>query len=279
MGYNPTMFGKVKNWFVKTTNDLTPADIPKESVFLADGRLTPLEFLQAGDRLKLASKMFEWEGATKNGFQEPTLDPKKQFLKAKTVSHKRLGNDEADIETLKIDDGWQILGANEIQESKKFEEDENAKPKKTETQKIRNFEDSDSEEEDKDETARDDGLSDEQKRIYEVHITYDRHYLTPRFWLAGVDSKNVPLTKEQIMEEVMNEYREKTVTYDKQPHTGEYMVNIHPCKHANVLKSFGEQASSHGNQVRPDQSLFLFLKFIGSVMPSVEIDYTVEMEL
>lgn len=273
------MFGKVKNWFVKTTNDLTPADIPKESVFLADGRLTPLEFLQAGDRLKLASKMFEWESASKSGFQEPTLDPKKQFLKAKTVSHKRLENEETDIEALKIDDGWQILGTFETHESKKFEEEEDTKSKKTETPKIKNFEDSDSDDDDQDNRVKVENVPDDHKRIYEVHITYDRHYLTPRFWLAGVDSKNVPLTKEQIMEEVMNEYREKTVTYDKQPHTGEYMVNIHPCKHANVLRSFAEQASSHGNQVRPDQSLFLFLKFIGSVMPSVEIDYTVEMEL
>lgn len=278
------MFGTIKNWFVKTTNDLTPAEIPNTSVFLVDGRLTPLEFSKAGEKLIFASKMWEWKGATKKGKQEATLDPNKQFLRGKTISKYRLKDEGGEIETIKVDDDWHVYGTTDNKPPQNFEETEKKedKPKeeKPKEEKIKNFDDSDDEIEvipdDKDDKK---GKPEDQTRIYEVHITYDRHYLTPRFWLSGVDSKNVPLTKEQIMEEVMNEYREKTVTYDIQPHTGEYMVNIHPCKHANVLKNFAEQAKSHGNEVKPEDSLFLFLKFIGSVMPSVEVDFTVEMEL
>ena len=277
------MIGTLKNWFVKTTNDLTPAEIPKSSVFLTDGRLTPLEFTEAGDRLILASKMWEWKSASDKGKKESTLDQNKQYLKGKTVSRYRITADESQALEIQFNEGeWQNIGGPVTKKPENFEESFKQPEPTNNTKTIRFEDDSDDdlpEEKLKSEAPKHEAPANDQLRVYEVHITYDRHYLTPRFWLSGVDSKNVPLTKEQIMEEVMNEYREKTVTYDIQPHTGEYMVNIHPCKHANVLKNFAEQAQSHGNQVRPDQSLFLFLKFIGSVMPAVEVDFTVEMEL
>ena len=43
------------------------------------------------------------------------------------------------------------------------------------------------------------------------------YYHTPRFWLNGIDSNNNPLTKEQIFEEVMSEYINKTTTVEKHP--------------------------------------------------------------
>lgn len=272
------LFTAIKNKFVKEYNDATPAEIPKKSVFLEDGRLTPQEFTDACDRLILASNMWSWQPAAKGGFQEPVLDPKKQYLKAKTVSRCRLKDDPVDIQTVGEDGEFQVLGTDLPAEPEKFEKEEKKPaPVPSKPKEARDWNDSDDDEitEVKPEKAEEE----DPKRIYEVHITYDRHYLTPRLWLTGVDSKNRPLTQEQIMEEVMKEYRDKTVTYDKQPHTGEFMINIHPCKHANVLKRFAEQAMSNGNEVRPDQSLFLFLKFIASVMPTVEIDFTVEIQL
>jgi len=269
----------IKNKFVKEFNDATPAEIPKKSVFLEDGRLTPQEFTDACDRLILASKMWAWQSASKSGFQEPVLDPKKQYLKATTVSRCRLSDDPSDIQTLKDDGEWQVLGTDTPVDPEKFEKDEK-KPTPSKAKEARDWNDSEDDDEiSETKPTEKPGETEDPKRIYEVHITYDRHYLTPRLWLTGVDSKNRPLTQDQIMEEVMKEYRDKTVTYDKQPHTGEFMINIHPCKHANVLKSFAEQAMVNGNEVRPDQSLFLFLKFISSVMPTVEIDFTVEMQL
>lgn len=274
---------KIKNTLVKTINDATPAEIPTESKFMSEGILIPYEFTQAGDRLIMASKMWKWESAKDTGYREPLLDVNKQYLKGTTISKERLKDDSTGTESLQIEGGWGVIGSDSAEIPKKFEEEEKNPEKPKEV--IKNFEDSDTDEEiigEKTDAKKSDGQGkalNEHLRIYEVHITYDRHYLTPRFWLSGVDYQNKPLTKEQIMEEVMSEYREKTVTFDKQPHTGEYMVNIHPCKHANVLKNFANQAKDHGNEVRPDQSLFLFLKFIGSVMPSVEVDFTVEMEL
>lgn len=61
------------------------------------------------------------------------------------------------------------------------------------------------------------------------------YYHTPRFWLSGSDSNNNPLTKEQVFEEVMTEYVNKTTTVEKHPHLGTPMVFIHPCRHAEVI--------------------------------------------
>ena len=200
------MFGGLKNWFVKTTNDWTPADIPKESVFKKDGRLTPLEFTQAGDRLILASKMWQWQTSTPKGKLEATLDPKKQFLKATTISKSRMQDEQNEISKTCFVEDFLIVGNAEQKKPEDFQEPvsvvDNSVPKK-----IRDFNDDESDEEiskEKDDNKQN-KLVDEQRRTYEVHITYDRHYLTPRFWLSGVDYKNTPLTKEQIMKEVMNE--------------------------------------------------------------------------
>ncbi len=276
----------LKNWFVTTTNDLTPATIPKKSVFLEDGRLLPEEFTAAGDRLILASKMWTWAPAAKGGYKEPVLDGDKQYLKAKTVSLSRFKEEPVgDLDVIELDGGFKAI-INDIEVPAQKMEVEEPKPVETKPEtvvpiKTQNWFDEGDDEgpantTEEHATA---ALNDENRRTYEIHITYDRHYLTPRLWLSGVDSQGTPLTKEQIMEEVVSTYREKTVTYDKQPQTGEHMINIHPCRHANVLKTFAAQAQDNGNEVRPDQSLFLFLKFITSVLPTVEIDFTVEMQL
>lgn len=275
----------IKNWLVTTTNDLNPATIPKKSVFLEDGRLLPEEFTAAGDRLILASKMWSWAAASKEGYKEPVLDADKQYLRAKTVSRSRFKEEPVDdLEVVELEDGFKaLLGDKQVQTQ--LMEPEEPKPAETQPEtsapvKAQNwFEEDDEPQAGEAEENAKTAAIDENLRTYEVNITYDRHYLTPRLWLSGVDYKGVPLSKEQIMEEVVSTYREKTVTYDKQPQTGEHMINIHPCRHANVLKTFAAQAQDNGNEVRPDQSLFLFLKFITSVLPTVEIDFTVEMHL
>ena len=57
------------------------------------------------------------------------------------------------------------------------------------------------------------------------------------------------------------------------------MICIHPCKHADVVKSLVNQSMSNGKEIKVDQYLFIFLKFIGSVMPGLELDYTTEIEI
>ena len=96
-------------------------------------------------------------------------------------------------------------------------------------------------------------------RSYDLTVTYDKYYQTPRLWLFGYDEvrcgqrpnkqptslslslsrvcvcvcvcqNGVPLKPEQIFEDVMTQYATKTVTVDPHPCTGIPTASIHPCR-------------------------------------------------
>ncbi|KAJ1556295.1 E2-like enzyme, partial [Cladochytrium tenue] len=77
------------------------------------------------------------------------------------------------------------------------------------------------------------------------------------------------------------DHARKTVTIEAHPHENMHMASIHPCKHAQVMKRLLDQISESGGkdrEVRVDQYLLLFLKFMSAVLPTMEYDYTMEME-
>jgi ubiquitin-like-conjugating enzyme ATG3 len=113
-----------------------------------------------------------------------------------------------------------------------------------------------------------------------MSITYDKYYQTPRVWLFGYDESRRPLTSKQIFEDISQDHAKKTVTIETHPHENLYLASIHPCKHANVMKRLLDQMMESGkeNELRVDQYLVLFLKFMSSVLPTMEYDYTVSME-
>jgi len=117
--------------------------------------------------------------------------------------------------------------------------------------------------------------------------------------LFGYDEHRQPLSTTQIMEDISHDHANKTVTVESHPHLGVSHASIHPCKHASVMKKivdmlkeretdrFNEsKVSSKDKQrkdskderqgIRADQYLFLFLKFISSVIPTIEYDYTIQ---
>lgn len=273
----------IKNKIVKTTNDLTPSEIPKTSQFYEKGILTPYEFMEAGDRLILANPIWSWQKAASPELQEKTLAPGKQFLQAQIVSKRRLHNTDTEVTEISSGiDGWTTLSLPPSNAKELEITDDKPAPVQQEIIDLEDLIDSDDEGAEgkaKPKTQAPPPPKDPNLRIYKVNITYDRHYLTPRFWLAGVDSENRPLTKEQVFEEIMGEYKDRTVTFDKHPHLDVYMANIHPCRHADVIKTLVNQARGNGKEIKPDQCFFIFLKFICSVMPSLEIDFTTEVEL
>jgi len=120
-------------------------------------------------------------------------------------------------------------------------------------------------------------------RSYDVYITWDKHYRTPRVWLFGYDEHRNPLTHKQMFEDVSPEHAHKTVTYEYHPHENYMALSIHPCKHASVMKKLianwnaREKKGNNKEGLRVDQYLFLFLKFIGTIIPTVEYDYSLNM--
>lgn len=122
-----------------------------------------------------------------------------------------------------------------------------------------------------------------------------------------------PLTPPQIFQDVSADHAFKTVTIEPFPHSSTLQAaSVHPCKHASVMKKVIERmnqnvveqqkgviqsagkdkqkkwlfrrASGNGKEdkapedepegMRVDYYLVVFLKFIASIVPTIEVDAT-----
>ncbi|KAL6061173.1 Ubiquitin-like-conjugating enzyme ATG3 [Balamuthia mandrillaris] len=115
-------------------------------------------------------------------------------------------------------------------------------------------------------------------RTYDISMTYDKYYQTPKVWLFGYDENRQPLKPKEVFMDISQDHAKKTVTIDNHPHLSVACAYIHPCKHANVMKKIVLRQAESGKEPRVDQYLFLFLKFLSAVIPTIEYDYTIEME-
>jgi len=78
----------------------------------------------------------------------------------------------------------------------------------------------------------------------------------------------------------MEEYRDATLTNENFNFIeGAKLPTVHPCKHANVLKEMSDTIEEGGSPVKPEVALFIFLKFIATVIPTVQFDLTGDLWL
>jgi len=116
-------------------------------------------------------------------------------------------------------------------------------------------------------------------RTYDVSITYDKYYQTPRVWLRGYSERGLPLTDKQIFEDIMQDYRNKTVTIDPHPHMPHSLeASIHPCRHAETMKRIIVLLAGRGKEMDAQNYLFVFLKFVQSIIPLINYDFTFGVE-
>ncbi|KAL5968131.1 Ubiquitin-like-conjugating enzyme ATG3 [Taenia solium] len=132
-----------------------------------------------------------------------------------------------------------------------------------------------------------------QTRTYDLYITYDKYYQTARFWLCGYDEDHNPLSEAQMYEDFSQDHAKKTITTESHPHlSGAPMPSIHPCRQADVMKKLMEMiesstcnpsvtapiptggAEAPGRQLGVHQYLVVFLKFVQTVIPTIEYDFT-----
>jgi len=183
-----------------------------------------------------------------------------------------------------------------------------------------------------------------QVRTYDVMISYDKLYQTPRMWLVGYDEvsydhpycnhrvdsgtqNGAPLKPEQVFQDISTEHANKTVTIEPFPHSSSLTAaSVHPCKHASVMKKVIERmnasmveeqrkasgasspkegSSSNSSKrwlggairrvtgggsssaeksavaendddggMKVDFYLVVFLKFVASIVPTIEVDST-----
>lgn len=135
-------------------------------------------------------------------------------------------------------------------------------------------------------------------RTYDLHITYDKYYQTPRLWVVGYDENRQPLTVEEMYEDVSQDHAKKTVTMETHPHLpGPNMASVHPCKsvlnanyslilshvlihsispsrHADIMKKIIQTVEEGGKVLGVHMYLIIFLKFVQTVIPTIEYDFT-----
>jgi ubiquitin-like-conjugating enzyme ATG3 len=246
------------------------------SEFLERGVLTPEEFMIAGDLLTLKCPSWSWQESCSKTLQKG-LPKEKQFLLTKNVpSLMRLSAFEASLEkatTMVVEEdgegGWLATHTNE---------------KKTEEADIPEIStEDDIPEIDLEDKSLDNGELKEKTssnvvktRTYDISITYDQYHQTPRMWLFGYDENGKPLKPEEVLQDISQDHANKTVTTAVHPHTGVVQAYIHPCKHASVMQKLVQRMKTSGKTPRVDQYLFIFLKFMHAVIPTIEYDYTLE---
>jgi ubiquitin-like-conjugating enzyme ATG3 len=268
------------------------SNVQAESTFASSGTLTTEEFLAAGDQLVFRFPTWEWAPASNKGLEKPYLPTGKQYLITRKVPC--LGR-VRDLESVfqqsteeHTEHGWLMAGLveHERREEKShvFASSVSASTSATASDpapSISEFADLDAillrEAENDGKTTSSSGSL--RCRTYDLSITWDKYYQTPRLWLFGYDENGHPLKDAEIYQDVLSNYASKTVTVDAHPATGVRTASIHPCQHAKMMLQVINDWKANKHPVRPDLSLFVFLKFISGVVPTINYDFTMDIDM
>eukprot|EP01024_Parvocaulis_polyphysoides_P009702 TRINITY_DN1310_c0_g1_i1.p1 TRINITY_DN1310_c0_g1~~TRINITY_DN1310_c0_g1_i1.p1 ORF type:complete len:301 (+),score=57.48 TRINITY_DN1310_c0_g1_i1:124-1026(+) len=258
--------------------------------------LTPEEFLKAGDYLVSACPTWQWEGGEEKKRRSFFPDNKQYLVTRQVPCPRRAAAMEAFGSTgVEGDDDWIQAGTGD--QAKKEEKEEildltsqESENKATGASSSKQqaddddipdlddlaIQDDDVEQIDEDDFVQADFGEDNilKTRTYDLFITYDQYYQVPRFWLVGYDENKNLLNKSQLLQDISEEHAKKTVTMEPHPNLSMSCCSIHPCKHSNVMKKLGDSVVESGREFKLEHYMLTFLKFVSSIVPTIEYDYT-----
>ncbi|PYH95349.1 hypothetical protein BO71DRAFT_351577 [Aspergillus ellipticus CBS 707.79] len=252
------------------------APISRTSTFRNTGQITPEEFVLAGDYLVYKFPSWSWSDASTPAKRVSYLPPGKQFLVTRGVPcHRRLndnfagdaGHEDEIVRDMLAgendagdDDGWLRTGGSgndaagggaasstseaRIGDVRTVDEAGNM-GEQEEEEEIPDMEDEDDDEE---AIIREPvgGGTMQPTRTYNLYITYANFYRTPRLYLSGYLGPSMPLPPHLMMEDIVGDYKDKTVTLEDFPwYDGNVkMATVHPCRHASVMKTLLDRADA-----------------------------------
>ncbi|KAK6440976.1 E2-like enzyme [Oleoguttula sp. CCFEE 5521] len=252
------------------------APLSHTSSFRQSGQITPEEFVLAGDFLVYKFPSWSWADAATPEKRVPYFPAGKQYLVTRGVPcRRRIKNDDfagaaEDDQIVRDmlqgpdgadvggeDDGWLKAGSARGGEMSKSAElrmkdvrtvDEAGVvgERVEEDEEIPDMED---EEDDDEAIIRDTSSSSANNalRTYTLYITYTPYYRTPRLYLSGYDAAtNTPLPPLSMMEDIVGDYKDKTVTLEDFAFTQPSIktASVHPCRHASVMKVLLDRADA-----------------------------------
>ena len=255
--------------------------------FMEKGQLTPEEFVEAGDQLVSKCPTWKWTGCEddKKDVHKTMPRDKRYLVMTGARCEKRASEMNCDGEEEEVEGDWTntFIGMQSSQQ-------ETAEMTDAPAASASKNDDSDSDSAPDMDMDNDGGgvLEDEEDpsavtsaavvlaRNYDIHILYDNYHYTPRVYLQGYNEKGDRLTNSEMFEDIYKDYMDKTATIETHPYTEAPMVSIHPCRHAETMKSMIERLrDAHETRlieagadeseiatfgVSPDKALFIFLK-------------------
>lgn len=297
------IYNSVKSGGLKVAEFLTP--VLKESKFQETGVITPEEFVAAGDHLVHHCPSWQWAAGSSDCVRE-YLPSDKQFLITRNVPcYKRCrqmeyrGDLEKVLDSEDPEGGW--VDTHHFQETDPTSLANTVKDMVLE-EPVGEAEQSDSDAEEavdmedfvesgmlEEDTAAVDTVQEEQgvsggeilsTRTYDLNITYDKFYQTPRLWLFGYSETRAALSVDQMYEDFSADHANKTITMEAHPHLpGPPQASVHPCKHASTMKKLLDQIAEGGGELGVHQYLIVFLKFVQAIIPTIEYDFTQNFSL
>jgi len=297
------IYNSVKSGGLKVAEFLTP--VLRESKFRETGVLNPDEFVAAGDHLVHHCPSWQWAQGDPASVKD-YLPADKQFLITRNVPcYKRCQQMEYKGEEMILDNtdpegGWvDTHHFHKVDETEDKIAEMTLDEKGVEAEVLNDEAAAGSDEEDEDALDMDEfvqsgGLEEDDNvveistnpstskggeivctRTYDLNITYDKYYQTPRLWLTGYNESRCPLTVDEMYEDFSADHANKTITMETHPHLpGPPQASVHPCKHAQTMKKLLDQITEGGGDLQVHQYLIVFLKFVQAIIPTIEYDFT-----